>query len=230
MKSTKFFKTHSDEAIPMEDSFELLLDPVRSKILFEILLTGEVNADQIIEATEKSRSTISHHLKKLVESGLLDVYMSPTGKTKYYRITKNISKFMYSLDKDKLAKGTLEEKSTYLIEMVKMFSMISHIFANIQSDQIKLYQEHQPFDKVIIDDESKITFTIGKKKVKEPYLTFFITGEEHAEFIRKGLKQLMKDFDKEFGDMPNAEALFEAENKHIVNLQILPFLHKNDLK
>jgi len=230
MKSTKFFKTHAEDAIPIEQSFELLLDPVRSKILFEIILNGEVNAEQIIEATEKSRSTISHHLKKLVESGLLDVYMSPTGKTKYYRITKNIERFMYSLDKDKLAHGTLEEQSTYLIEMMKMFSMISHIFANIQTDQINLYQEHQPFDKITINEDSKITFTIGKKQIKEPYLTFFITGEEHAEFIRKGLNQLMKDFDKKFGEMPNAEAIFEAKSKHIINLQIIPFLHKSDFK
>ncbi len=230
MKSTKFFKTHSDEALPMEYSFEILLDPVRSKILFEILLNGEVNVEQIIEATEKSRSTISHHLKKLVESGLLDVYMHPTGKTKYYRITKNIQKFMYSLDEDKLAQGTIEEKSTYLIEMVNMFSMISHIFANIQSDQIKLYKEHQPFDKAVFNEDKDLTITINKKKIKEPYLTFFISGEKQADFVRKGLRKLMKDFDKEFGDMPNAETLFEAESKHIINLQILPFLHKNDLK
>jgi len=230
MKSTKFFKTHSDEALPIEYSFELLLDPVRSKIIFEILLSGEVNVEQIIEATEKSRSTISHHLKKLVESGLLDVYMHPTGKTKYYRITQNIAKFMYSLDEDKLAQGTIEEKSTFLIEMVNMFSMVSHIFANIQSDQVKLYKEHQPFDKAVFNEDKDLMITINKKTVREPYLTFFISGEKQADFIRKGLRKLMKDFDKEFGQVPESIDAFKKGPKHIINLQILPFLHKSDLK
>jgi DNA-binding transcriptional ArsR family regulator len=229
MKSTKFFKTHADDAIPMEYSFELLLDPVRSKIIFEILLNGEVNVDQIIDATGKSRSTISHHLKKLVESGLLDVYMQPTGKTKYYRMTKNIQKFMYSLDEEKLAQGTIEEKSTYFIEMCKMFSMVSHIFANIQSDQVRLLQDHQPFDKAIFTEDKDLMITINKKKIQEPYLTFFISGKEQADFMRKRLRKIMKDFDKEFGDAPDSINVFEPGSKHIINLQILPFVHKNEL-
>ncbi|MHA1186771.1 MAG: winged helix-turn-helix domain-containing protein [Candidatus Heimdallarchaeota archaeon] len=230
MKSTKFFKTHADDAIPMEQSFELILDPVRSKIFFEIILNGEVNVEQIIEATEKSRSTISHHLKKLVESGLLDVYMHPTGKTKYYRITQNIQRFMYSLDEDKLAKGTIEEKSAYFIEMYKMFSLMSHIFANIQTDQVKLLQEHQPFDKADLDEDGDLIVKINKKEITEPYLTFNITGEKQANFVRKGLRILMKDFEKEFGQVPDSIEAFKKGPKHIINLQIMPFVHKSELK
>jgi len=230
MKSTKFFQLHSDDAVPPEYTFELLQDPVRSKIIFEIILNGEVTADQIVEATEKSRSTIAHHLKKLVENGILDVFMHPTGKTKFYRITKNIERLMYSFDKEKFSKGTLEEQSAFLIELGNMFSLVSHIYANIHSDQMKLYQANQPFDKISIDEKEEITFTINKKEITMPYLTFFITGKEQAEFIREELRDLMKKFGKKFGDMPDVETTLQAKTKYIVNMQILTFLHKNDLK
>ena len=230
MKNTKFFKTHAEDALAPEYSFEILQDPVRSKILFEIILNGKINADHIVEATGKSRSTISHHLKKLVENGILDVSISPTGKTKYYQITKNLERLMYSFDKEKFAEGSVEEQSAFIIELCNMFSLVSNIFANLQIDQINLLKENQPFNKIKLDEDGRILFNVKNKPIKEPYLTFFVTGEEHAEFIRDGLKKLMKDFDKKFGEMPTPEATFEAESKHLVNLQIMPIINKKDLK
>jgi len=230
MKSTKFFKAFSDEAISPEDSFGLLLDPIRSKIVLEIVLKGEITAESLVGSTGKSRSTISHHLKKLVESGILDVYMSPTGKTKHYRITQDIAKFMYTLDKEKLASGTLEEQTTFLIEMGKVFTVLNHIYANTYSDQMQLFQKHQPFDKINISKDKEISFEINKRRISTPYITFFITGEEQANFVKKGLKQLFKDFNKEFKEFPDRETVFDVESKFIVNLQILPYVEKEDLE
>ncbi|MHA1212655.1 MAG: winged helix-turn-helix domain-containing protein [Candidatus Heimdallarchaeota archaeon] len=230
MKSTKFFKSVSDEEISIEASFDLLLYPIRSKIVFEIVLKGEATAESLVESTGKSRSTISHHLKKLVESGILDVHMSPTGKTKYYRITQNIEKFMYSLDKEKFAAGTKEEQSTFLIEMGKMFIIANQIFSSIYVDQIKLRQKFKPFDEIFVKKDKAISYRINKRIVEVPYFTFFFTGEEQAKYLRMRLKELMIDFSKEFKEMPDIEGMLSAPEKHIVNLQILPFIDEEELK
>ncbi|HUT80067.1 MAG TPA: winged helix-turn-helix domain-containing protein [Candidatus Bathyarchaeia archaeon] len=231
MKSTKFLKTYSEDAIEPEKSFELLYDPMRSKIIFEIVLKGEVTAESLMEQTEKSRSTISHHLKKLVESGIIDVYMNPTGKTKYYRLTQDLQRLMYSLDKEKLASGTPEEQSDFIIDMGQMFSIINHTYANLYSDQLKLYQKYKPFDEITVNENEEITFTINnKKRIEMPYLTFFITGEEQAEFLREKFDKLLEEFRKEYKNFPDVESILNASSKHIVNIQILPYLNKDELE
>jgi len=229
MKSAKFFRSFSDDSVNPEASFELLLDPMRSKIVFEIVLKGQITAEDIVESTGKSRSTISHHLKKLVETGILDVYMNPTGKTKYYRITKNIERFMYTLDKKKFATGTLKDQSEFLIEMGKIFVIINQIYANIYSDQIQLLQQHQPFDKITVPEKGEISYHIKEKEITVPYNTFFITGEEQANYLRVELRKLFKAYNEKFSGLANPESLLDIQGKHIVNFQIMPYLEKKDL-
>ena len=230
MKSTKFFRSFSDDSINPEASFELLLEPIRSKIVFEIILKGQITAEDLVKSTGKSRSTISHHLKKLVETGILDVYMNPTGKTKYYQITRNIERFTYTLDKEKFASGTLEDKTEFLIEMGKIFVIVNQIFANIYSDQIQLLQEFKPFDEVRILESGEISYQINKNEIKAPYNTFFITGKDQADYLRAGLRKLFKEYSKKFENFVRPESLLDLEGKHIVNLQIIPYIEKKDLE
>ncbi len=232
MKSTKFFKTiSSDEGTEIEDeSIELLLDPIRSKIVSDIILNGEATADTIVENTGKSRSTIAHHLKKLVENNVLDVFMNPTGKTKYYRLSDNIKRLMYTLDKEKFSSGTEEEKSDFIIEIHRMFGIVNHIYANIFTDQIKLIQEKYPFHNISMNEFEDISYKINDQKIITPYLTYFITGEDQAEFIKEGLRKLMKEFTKKFQDFPDVESMINIKPKYIINLQILQYLDRKELE
>ncbi|NHI87969.1 MAG: ArsR family transcriptional regulator [Candidatus Thorarchaeota archaeon] len=64
---------------------ELLSDPVRARIYLEVLLRGEVTAQELMDTIKISRSTMSHHLSKFVEAHVFSVRVQETGRSvKYY--------------------------------------------------------------------------------------------------------------------------------------------------
>ncbi|MFW9921971.1 MAG: ArsR/SmtB family transcription factor [Candidatus Thorarchaeota archaeon] len=229
MKNTKFLKPFIDDKHPPEQSFELLMDPIRSKILFEIVLKGEVTAEMLTESTGKSRSTISHHLKKLVESGIVEVYMNPVGKTKFYRIIQDIESLAYSLNKEEFKKGSNETKSAFILELANIFAIVNNIYSNLFSDQIKLLSGKQPFDDVNVESNGNIHLKIGEKEIMMPYMTFFITGEEEAKFVQEKIQGVMREFGEKFREIPDMETL-RTKPKFILNLQILPYIDEKDLE
>lgn len=62
------------DAVSLAASFAALADPARVKLLSLISTspTGEACACDLIEPTGKSQPTVSHHLKVLVEAGLIE--------------------------------------------------------------------------------------------------------------------------------------------------------------
>ena len=67
--------------------FELLSDPVRARIYIEILVNNEMTAQELMKVVNIQRSTISHHLTRFVEDGVLSVRVQSTGRpVKYYQI------------------------------------------------------------------------------------------------------------------------------------------------
>lgn len=67
--------------------FELLSDPVRARIYIEILVNNEMTAQELMKVVSVKRSTISHHLTRFVEEGVLNVRVQSTGRpVKYYQI------------------------------------------------------------------------------------------------------------------------------------------------
>jgi ArsR family transcriptional regulator len=70
------------------DFFKAMCDSNRHRILLLIKQKGEVNASYIIEKMNLSQPTISHHLKIMVESGVLKVHRE--GKEAYYKINEDL--------------------------------------------------------------------------------------------------------------------------------------------
>ncbi len=61
---------------PLDDAqllklFKALADENRMRMLREIAATGECTCSQVVEASSISQATVSHHIKILIESGLL---------------------------------------------------------------------------------------------------------------------------------------------------------------
>ncbi|TVP84962.1 MAG: ArsR family transcriptional regulator [Acholeplasmataceae bacterium] len=66
--------------------FKALADETRLKVV-QILTTEKRCACQILEVFKISQSTLSHHMKRLVESGL--VIAEKEGKWVYYRLNED---------------------------------------------------------------------------------------------------------------------------------------------
>ncbi len=84
-------KTSYENAIPnewldMSRVFTALGDPHRQRILLLFEPGERLNVGQIADASPLSRSTVSHHLKILRESGALDA--EKIGKEVWFKINK----------------------------------------------------------------------------------------------------------------------------------------------
>jgi ArsR family transcriptional regulator len=77
-----------EEAIATAHLFKTLGDPARVRIVNLLATSSEpVCACELYEPLGLSQPTVSHHLKKLVEAGLLD--REPRGKWAYFSLKRD---------------------------------------------------------------------------------------------------------------------------------------------
>ena len=86
----------NDEAQATAKVFKALGDPARVKILSLVATAeGPVCACEFVPALELSQATVSHHLKKLTETGLLD--REQRGKWAYFSLNASALEQLASL-------------------------------------------------------------------------------------------------------------------------------------
>ena len=73
-----------DDAEWLADSFKALSDPVRLRLLSLVGTAEEMCACDLPELVDRSQPTVSHHLKVLVDAGLL--LREQRGKWAWYRV------------------------------------------------------------------------------------------------------------------------------------------------
>jgi ArsR family transcriptional regulator, arsenate/arsenite/antimonite-responsive transcriptional repressor len=73
-----------DEAAQLAGRFRALSDPTRVRLLSLIAERGEVCACELVGVVAVSQPTLSHHLKVLHESGILD--RERRGRWVHYRV------------------------------------------------------------------------------------------------------------------------------------------------
>lgn len=67
--------------------FAALADPARVKIVNQLARAGNCCVCELVEPLGVSQPTVSHHLKKLAEAGLLD--REQRGKWTYYSLNRD---------------------------------------------------------------------------------------------------------------------------------------------
>jgi DNA-binding transcriptional ArsR family regulator len=97
----------------VSDFLKILCDQTRLEIL-ELLKNGEKSSEEIQEALNKTQSTISLQLKKLIDENIIEFEKKKEEKVSinYYRVKydyifkllSNIQSFVISLQKDKVEK------------------------------------------------------------------------------------------------------------------------------
>jgi ArsR family transcriptional regulator len=77
-----------EEAVATAELFRALADPARVRIVNVLATSGEpVCVCELIEPLELSQPTVSHHLKKLVDAGLLE--REQRGKWAYFSLKRD---------------------------------------------------------------------------------------------------------------------------------------------
>ena len=114
---------------------ELLSDPVRAKIYLEVLLKGEVTAQELMDTIKISRSTMSHHLSMLVEAHVFTVRVQETGRSvKYYSHNPDFSE-------DVVIEGSDSLSLRKRLMLVESASAQLQIISNILQEQARSIRE-----------------------------------------------------------------------------------------
>ncbi|HEX6947405.1 MAG TPA: metalloregulator ArsR/SmtB family transcription factor [Acidimicrobiia bacterium] len=84
-----------DRAEELADTFKVLSDPVRLRLLSLIAASPEVCACDLTDPVERSQATVSHHLSLLVRAGL--VVREQRGKWAWFSVAPGREDFVRSV-------------------------------------------------------------------------------------------------------------------------------------
>lgn len=109
--------------------------PIRSKIL-SILKEGELNFDQIVELSGKAKSTVSVHLKKLVNEGIINSKTDPKDSRK--KIFYISSEYIGDLSTERKLGNEIEDYiSSYVMSDGDPFEFFRLMFKTIRVGLIR---------------------------------------------------------------------------------------------
>ncbi len=140
---------------------ELVIDPVRAQLYFEVLVRGEVTAKELVKILPVNRSTLTHHLTKFVESGVLSVDVPDVGRpVKTYRLNPEFDETIVIEDisskKVRQRVMFLESMSTHLQVIANLAKrtahqllgetrppgLVSFVFNLLSDDEAEIWNKH----------------------------------------------------------------------------------------
>ncbi|MFX0084702.1 MAG: ArsR/SmtB family transcription factor [Candidatus Hodarchaeota archaeon] len=213
----------SDPKNISEDLLNLILDPTRSKILSLIHLYGEITQKDIEKHLGLSRGTISHHLKKMIERGLLEVSISPTGRlVKTYKLQSFNLKLQ--MNRKRLLNLPLDDSSSLLIDFIMSIALEYRMFGNTAVETVNSLKKFQPFDNIEEDSDRNLIATVKGKKIIIPSLIMIQAGPEQALFIRKKTFEILDELQEKFLN-DDKDRLHQADDSisYLINLAVFPF-------
>ncbi|NHJ14189.1 MAG: ArsR family transcriptional regulator [Candidatus Thorarchaeota archaeon] len=168
---------------------EVLADPVRSRIYFEILIGGEATANNLQRPAQVNRSTLSHHLTKMVEAELLTVRIESIGRSvKYYRLNDKLNEKIV-IDRSKELGADAGRAAAFLESAAAHLQLIANLAQEAASRSSKRTKEKKPPEKTcfvfhILSDEDSLVW-----------------HEEHQKFMenvekRLGCEKALNNMDK----------------------------------
>lgn len=188
---------------------ELLADPIRSRIFFEITLNKEVSTSKLLDRIKISKGTMSHHLSKLVKAGLLEVRIQSAGRPiKYYSLKTS----------SKILKGKKVKELTYSEEPKKTEKVLFFQSATVQLQ--------------MISNLMKDTATeISKKKSEEIEMDNFaftmqIFSSAAANVAKKRFSKFIKELNEELKEIEKGNEDSLEEPLHVLFSGIFPILRE----
>ncbi|MFW9905237.1 MAG: ArsR/SmtB family transcription factor [Candidatus Thorarchaeota archaeon] len=209
-----------------KDLIDLILDPVRSKILSLVYLYGEITQSDIENHLALSRGTISHHLKKMVEKRLLRVTIPPVGRpVKTYRLNKR--DLNIQLDKDHVVTLPLDISSPIALDFMMSIALHHRMFGNATVDIVNALKKFGSFDVVKQDNERNLIVSKEGQEIMIPSLVMMQTNSEQAYYIRKKIFEILSDFREQFL-IKEVSPPKNIENSvgYLINLAVFPFPRK----
>jgi DNA-binding transcriptional ArsR family regulator len=150
---------------------DLLADPVRSRIYFEVMRQGETTANHLMQHVAINRSTLTHHLTKLVEAKALLVRVQELGRPiKYYRLNEDIEDRLV-IEGDDDSVETLQKRIAFLESAIAHLQMIT----NLAHESVSQRRQELALKEVI---RKKTKPKSRKRTLRQVCFTFLLLNDE----------------------------------------------------
>lgn len=159
-------KSNTSKEEEFEQSYDfqilkMLADPMRVRIVLELLIHKELSTKQLQARIPVSRSTLGHHLQKLEENNIISVRIQPKSySVKFYSISKPFdSKFSLK----KAIKTTNKNKQSEIImETFSALTGVLQFLANIAYESLTTLMNGTIKD--VHENDQKTYYTIDDKE------------------------------------------------------------------
>jgi DNA-binding transcriptional ArsR family regulator len=134
-------KSHSNPNSETNDVFTVLSHETRLSIFLYLLIYHELTLDELSIHLGKSKSTIHHHVQKLLEAGILKEYIKPGSKVRYYSsILKKVQQeILANLNETSFENLNPQER---ILQIKKIFSVLTQIML-LSTSTMDLAMNHQ---------------------------------------------------------------------------------------
>ncbi|MFQ5977518.1 MAG: helix-turn-helix domain-containing protein [Candidatus Heimdallarchaeota archaeon] len=204
---------------------EVFSDPARVNVLFQIYRLGETTQQALQPLIGISRSTLSHHLRILVDSGLLAVRVNPTGRPiKNYSLKEAFLKI--GLDRKKLLESSKDEKSRQIFSLLQSIVVHHQLLARNSLGSLEFVKKNMPFSGIKVDDENHIHFQLNDRTVQSPMFAMMKINAEGAKYFGKRVLKLIQECQERFcpeDEQTNLEKSREVE--YLIHLGSFPSFH-----
>ena len=192
------FSSQKSKELENISIIKLLGEPIRSRIFLEVLLNKEVSTNELLERINISKGTMSHHLTKLVNAGLLEVKIQSTGRPLKYYSLRQKTKIVYDEKHKKSDKVQFFQSATAQIQMIA--NMMKETSIEISSNKL------------------------GDTKVENFTFTMQIVSAEAAKIIQTKFREFMKDLTEELKKIENENEDYSEEQNHFFFSGLFPIL------
>lgn len=183
---------------------DLFRDPIRFKIFTELFFTPEKTAKEILDVLPINRSTLSHHLTKMVDENVLKVRINPTGRAiKYYSLAVPFHKIEV---RSKMNISSEKEKRDALMLLVQQIGFE----LRMANTMFETYQESLLAESDVARisfSDSQIQYTANDTRHNLMNGGIFFTTKEHgARFIAE-METVISKFRREVFEINSQDSL-----------------------
>lgn len=204
---------------------EVFSDPARLNILFQIYYLGETTQKALQPLIGINRSTLSHHLRIIVDSGLLAVRVNPTGRPiKHYSLKKAFLKI--GLDREKLLASSKDERSRQIFHLLQSIVVHHQLLARNSLTSLEIAKRNMPFSGIIVDEEDHIRFQLKDRTVHSPMFAMMKINAEGAKYFGKRVLELIQECQERYCPEDEQSNLRKSrEVEYLIHLGSFPSFH-----
>jgi DNA-binding transcriptional ArsR family regulator len=189
-------RSYEDHLKSFKKVLELLKGKLRSNIFLLLLVHGELSLTRLCEVMGKPKTTVFHHVSRLIETGL--IMKEKRGKDVYYSIRiDELSLNESKVDGTELFKLAPPDQRSYLAELFttatkSVFSLLTSSIALAEECQDKRLKEFKKLDPVAQGEEGAYDGDFGLE------LSLMIYSDERYKQFEEEYKELIEKYAKTF--------------------------------